>query len=390
MDRLFEPGAVELADPRGDPNRVIEVQQKVEELLKANRQRREGIRRELLEQGAWALPGLINATYVWMNELKGSKLDRDLLSSLMATLAAGNSAAEHLLFRYGILETPFPTPRSVAQEALGKIGWKPDQRDLLDLRKAIGRYRQIEDTQTVLDLYRVLLSAQREEDFQDTLNICCKWASKSMQPAGELLALLAEFFPGRVVEILTEVFRAVKDKYKDNNLASMLLQHLRYPIAWLEEDVLLEVSHNVLPDTVSGRHTAVEYLWVDVVVENQDRASRGWQDLLQKFGNRVREKTSNETIYRYWFEAVGKAGETEYLAQEARAEITDEQWAVAAVLQLLFQQHNNRLARQTLADLEIEKPTRYESASRKFERITGSTGKIGGRTEEGRKTALPS
>jgi hypothetical protein len=390
MDRLFDPGAVELADPRGDPNRVIEVQEKVEELLKANQQRREGIRQELLEQGAWALPGLMNASYVWMNELKTSPLDRKLLSSLMAELAADNSAAEQLLFQYGILETPFSTPRSIAKGALKKLDWSPDEHDLLELRKTLQRYREVDDTQTMLDLYGVLLSAQQEDDFRDALKVCRWWAERAMKPAGILLALLVEFFPERAVGILTEVFLAVKNRYNDKNLANMLLQHLDYPDAWLKDDVLLHVSENVLPDIGSGRHTAVEYLWINAVRNNKDRTSKRWLKLLQDFGERVRQYDQNDTIYRYWFEALGKAGEIEYLAQEARAETSDELWAEKAALQLFFQQRDNPLARQTLADLKREQPLRYERASRLFEKITGSRGKIDGRTEEGRRTALPS
>lgn len=390
MDRLFEPGAVELADPRGDPNRVIEIQQKVEELLKANRQRREGIRQELLDQGAWALPGLINATYVWMNELKSSPPDQTLLSSLMADLAGDNLAAQNLLFRYGILETPFSIPRSIAREALRKIGWKPDGQDISDLRETLSRYKEMEDAQTMLDLYGMLLSAQQEEDFHDALSVCEWWARRSMKPAGKLLALLIEFFPERAVEILTEVFRAVKDKYKDKNLAEMLLRDLCYPVTWLKGDVLIRVSENVLSDTGSGRHTAVEYLWTYVVRDIKERAPGGVQDLIQDFGDRLRQLSRNEEIYRYWFEALGQAGEVEYVAREARADTRDELWAEKAALQLFFQQRYNSLARQMLADLKREEPERHERALRSFEDMTGSPGKIKGETEEGRRTALPS
>lgn len=371
MEKLFEPGAVELADPQGDPNRVIEVQQKVEELLEANRQRKEGIRQELLEQGAWALPGLMNATYVWMNNLEKSPADRNMLSSLMADLAGDNPAAADLLFRYGILETPFSAPRSVALGALREMGWGPTERDRQELREALNRYIQIEDMQTVIDLYDVLLQARREDDFRAALDLCRRWAKRSMEPAGELLALLTELFPERSVEILAEVFLAVKDNYRDKTVANMLIESLRpIPVSWLREDVLLNVSNNVLPKSVSGRHTAVEYLWVGAVRDSKRQISELWQELLMKLDSKVRQQ-SNSTIYRYWFEAVGKAGEIEYLAQQAQAETRDQQWGIRATLQLFFLRRGHRSAvAQALSDLEYDNPVRYEEAQRLFEEIT--------------------
>jgi len=384
MDRLFEPGALELADPHGDPSRVIEVQQQVQELLEANRQRREGIRQELIQRGAWALPGLMNATYVWMNELESSPPDQDLLSSMMADLAADNPAAAELLFRYGILETPFSTPRSIARKALRRIDWKPTAADLQDLRETLNRYRQLEGTQTVIDLYDVLLSACQEDDFREALDLCKLWARQSMKPAGELMALLIKLFPERASEILVEVFLAVKDKYKDKNLAELLLQSLRdsIPVAWLREGVLLQVSRDVLPNTVSKRHTAVEYLWVYAVQNCRDQAPEVWQELLHELDNQVRQQDDAE-VYRYWFEAMGRADEVEYLAQQAQADTRDEQWGIRAACQLLFLQRYHRLAKQALEDLKRESPARYERASRLFETITGSPGKIEGETEEG-------
>ena len=381
MDKLFEPGAVYLADPRGDPNRVIEVQQKVEALLGANRQRQEGIKQELLEQGAWALPGLMNATYVWMNRLENSPPDQELLSSLMAQLAADNSAAAELLFRYGVLETPFPTPRAIAQKALGKMQWRPTEANRQALREKIARHQQLEDTRTVIDLYAILLKSGQDEDFRKALALCETWARQSLEPAGQLLAQLTRVFPERTGEILSRVFLAVKSNYKDRNIANMLITPLRpIPPFWLREDVLLKVSQDVLPKIPSGRHTAVEYLWIDAVSDCKQDNPDSWQELLEELDHQLQQE-NNETVYRYWFEAVGKVGAVNYIARQARAESRNADWRVRAIAQLFFLQRNNRQATQLLKDLQSEYPRLHESALRLYEIITGGSGKTWGDIE---------
>src|SRR5215207_28853 len=104
MKRVFEPSEIELADPRGDPNRVIAIQMKIKELLEANRQRKEGILEEIRDEGAWALPGLLNATYVWMNNFEHNQPAQKEMAKLFAELAKENEAAIALLVDSGVLE----------------------------------------------------------------------------------------------------------------------------------------------------------------------------------------------------------------------------------------------------------------------------------------------
>jgi hypothetical protein len=204
-----------------------------------------------------------------------------------------------------------------------------------------------------------------------------------MEPAGDLLALLTESFPERTAEILTAVFLAIKSKYKDKNLANMLIRPLRpIPASWLREGVLLKVSGDVLPKSVSGRHTAVEYLWVYAVCDSKEQSPELWQELLKNLDDQVRQE-SDETVYRYWFEAVGRASEVEYLARQAQAEARDEQWGIRAALQLFFLERDHSSAAQALSDLEYERPTRYERAQRLFEKITGHR-KDRGKTQGGK------
>ena len=171
MDKVFDPSELELADSRGDPGRVVEIQKLYRNFSEANRQRQQGIRAQLLEQGAWALPGLLNATYVWMNQLEDAQSQK-LLSSLMADLASDNPAAVDLLFRDGILEAPFSIPRSISRRALDEINWVPDEANSIKLIQAIDKSGELYHTQTVLDLYALLLKRGASQDFSNALTKC--------------------------------------------------------------------------------------------------------------------------------------------------------------------------------------------------------------------------
>jgi len=364
MNKVFEPGAVELADPRGDPNQAIEIQQKVKELLGANPQRRQGLEQEIQERGAWALPGLVNATYVWMNELADEPA-QEMIAALMARLAQDNPAAVDLLFRNGVLGTPFPIPQSIARRALERLDWKPGEGDTRRLEQEIKNYSKFDDIQTMLDLYALLLRTGSQRDYSSALNQCKDWARRSLKQSGELLALLTRLFPSQAEQALTDIILSVKEAYKDENMAGALLDPLR-PIhpAWLQEGILLRVSLAVLRQM--KRHTTVEYLWMYAAKDCREKQPQLWQKIFRDLGERIR-KEGTENLYRYWFRAVDEVNETDYIVEQTRA--SDESWGMSATLQLFFERRHREQAKQALKDLESENPARYARAEEMYETL---------------------
>jgi len=363
MNRVFQPGAGDLGI---DPNQTIEIQQKVKELLEANRQRQQGLKQEIQERGAWALPGLINATYVWMNQLEDES-SQEMIAVLMARLAQDNPAAVDLLFRDGVLGAPFPIPQSIARRALERLDWKPHGKDAQRLKREIASYKELDDTQTMLDLYALLLRTGSERDFSSALGQCEDWARRSLKQSGDLLALLTRLSPSQAEKILTNIILTVKDKYNDENIAKALLTPLR-PIlpAWLQDGVLLRVSVSVLRQVRTHRHTTVEYLWMYATEDCQSKNLQLWQELLGILGDQIQQERT-ETLYRYWFRAVGEVNEMDYIVKQTRAKA--DLWGTMAALQLFFQRRSG-LAKQALKDLEIENSVRYNHAKDKYDWIT--------------------
>ena len=337
MNKVFDPGMLELADSRGDPNRVVEIQYKVGEMLGANRQRQAGLSREILEEGAWALPGLLNATYVWMNNLE-DKQTQTMLAKLMAQLVQGNEAAEDLLFRAGILETPFAVPRAIARRALEQLDWKPSETDAQQLRQKIDEQAKLGDAATVLELYASLLRSGSEDDLNIALQSCKQWVQRMLADSGRLLALLVRHFPDHAERVLSEVFlevaRARDNAYKDEDIARALLVPLHpIPPNWLVEGVLLRVSTGVLRRLHPPRHKTIEYLWIYAAQDCKEKDPTLWKKLLVSIGEQV-AREENKDICRYWLRASYEAHEIEYIIDQAQ--VISEPYGTVAAAQLFF------------------------------------------------------
>ncbi len=371
MDKIFEPGELEFA--ASDPNEMIAVQQDVKELLGANRQRQEGIKRKIRERGAWALPGIINATYIWSGKELSSKKRKQMLAALMAELAADNPAAQDLIFRAGILETPFAVPRAIARMALDELGWQPTHPQSQRLVKETTYYQKMGDANAVLDFYSLLLTVASDEIYRSALTQCREWAEKKIKQSGELMKLLLEVFPKRSEDILTKVILAAGEYYKDTAIADTLANPLRpIPTEWLADGVLINVSTEVLRALRPPRHTTVEYLWCHAVKDFQEHDRDLWESQLPALGAKVREApTERESIYRYWFRAVGEAKEYAYVIEQARAD--DPQWGTFAILQLIFDRSSQ--VKQAKHDLQVEYEDRYQQAKEIFDDLTGGEGK---------------
>ena len=372
MRKVFEPSELDFADVLGDPNQVIEIQAKVRELLHANRQRQRPLLAEIAGRGAWALPGVINATYIWMNELEVPQT-QGLLAELMADLARGNTAATALLFRAGILATPFPVPRAICRRALELLSWQPDERQTNSLRQEITIANQLGDVQTMLDLYGLLFRAGSQADLTAARTQCIGWVREKRAEAGALLKLLVDHVPSQVAPIVSAVFAATIADRQDRNLANSLLHPLRpIPPDWLENETILHISREVLPKSRTGRLTVVEYLWIRAVADCCKKAPDRWAAVIPLVSEQL-TRESSDAIARYWFTAVGLVGEIDYIVQQSRAKA--EPFGTVAALQLFFLRNKHDQAEQGIADLERENPARCQTAESLYDTITSGRGK---------------
>jgi hypothetical protein len=364
--KVFEPTEIELADSRGDPSRVVEIQKLVDELLKANRQRQEGIKQAIREEGAWALPGLINATTVWMSKLDNQPAQQ-LLAGLMTDVSRDNEAATKLLFQTGVIGTPFPIPREVALSALDGLNWRPTPEDVQKLRQAILRARQSDDAVTLLHLYRLLLRSGEEQDRRAATEQCKDFVQRRLTQAGDLLALLVNAYPDQIASILTTIILNAKAERREEPLAISLTEPLRpIPTEWLTNNILVQASVDILRQLTPPRHTTLEYLWMAAVRDGKRQLAQEWSAAINAIGQTV-QATQNPTLYRYWFRALDGANEIDYLIRQAQG--GSEQWSILAVVELFFLAKRNQIAKRSLVEIRSNHVVAYERAEQMYEEL---------------------
>jgi hypothetical protein len=385
MRYVFEPDEIALADSQGDPNRAVEIQKLVQELLSANPNRQDGISDEILDHGAWAMPGLINATYVWMTNFEQDRVARHLIIEIMKELAQSNDAAAKLLYKAGILEMPFAMPRSMAREALLASSWAPTPDDILRLKGQVDYYRNMGDVSSIADLYALAAYLRMDSEFPAMLNACCRIIETTWGNALDLLSALVQAYPECAEEILEAVIEAVKkahsEGYKDKNIARKIIDALRpVPGSWVRDGMLVHLSARLLSSLWPPRHTVIEYLWQEAVKSFYNEAAVAWPMQRDEVGDQIRDACEQladapaSSLCRYWLIAVADVNDIDYVIEQAQA--SQHLWAIQSIVELFFlTSRSGRLgsqAQQALRDLETRNPNRYAIALEQYEVISGN------------------
>lgn len=386
MKKVFEPGEVELADPRGDPNRVVDIQKKIKELLEANPQRQVGIIDEIREEGAWALPGLLNATYVWMNHFENNKPAQKIMAKILAELAKENDSAVALLVDSGVLENPFKTPREIALQALEELNWKPSLEQIAKINSQIQSQKKSEDIEGILLSYHLLARSGDEKTFNSMLKQCTDWSAQNTGDAVILLGLLVKYYPESAIKILSDIFIATKNMYKEKKLATMLVEAIR-PISpnWWLDSTIINISINVLKECNPPRHTAIEYLFKNAAQDTRQSSPQFWAINSEKVNTLLFEATKSlnddisKTITRYWFQSLGSVTNNfDLIVEAALSEF--EPWGTSAALQLFFlrgEHGKNRKNKDVKGEVEealnrlvSENDSRYNRAEADYSNIS--------------------
>lgn len=379
---IFTADTIELHDLRADPNTVIKVQGMVKEMLEANDNRRLGILKTLLEEyGTFALPGVISATYVLSDQLTNKKRQQ-MIADLMVELCRGNAAAQRLLLRAGVIDSPFEVSREIALSALTATDDFDASADAQWLLGEAKRLAKDEDRGGALVIFDLLLKIG--VGVSEAIDVCYKWFAgefEALAPARLMRALLI-YQPAQTETILTRLFDSLERRDDEAGRVIKAEVNLAGPDAIIPA---FRASSKRLERERTGRAKPVEYLF-EGAIARQIVQSPTCIPICVAF---IETEYLHEGISRYWWQALSSA--VKLGSHEARQyferdlpRMNDDTYAIWGYVQMLFLETAPRLektikawATQTLQDLRSANPTLYNEAEEIKERIVSGTAVTG-------------
>ena len=371
---IFDADAIELHDLRADPNTVIKVQGLVKEMLEANDNRRLGIYQTLVEEyGTFALPGVISATYVLSDQLTNKKR-QDTVAQLMVELCRDNPAAQRLLLRAGVIESPFDVSRQIAAKALTDLGELEIAADTDWLLSEAKRLAKEEERASALVIYELLL--RHGIGFQEALDVCYKWfaGDYEAEAPASLMRLLLTFSPAHTEGILTKLFDSLERR--DDEAGRVIKSTVDLSDAEALIPALRAASKRLERER-TGTAKPVEYLFEGAVARQIVQSP----ECIPVCVHFIQTEDLHEGVTRYWWQALssavklGSEGAKQHFDRDL-AHINDEAFALWGYVQLMFIETAPRLdkqtkawAAQTLQDLRLLNPYLHQQAKEKKELI---------------------
>ena len=164
LHTLFDADANELHDLIADPSTLVSVQTLIIEILNnCSDVRALGIHNEIVTKyGAFALPGIISATYVVKNDTKIINKIANRITAILCALAKDNIAAERMILRNGVLSNPFSYTHSIYINALKELGYTFTDADYEYALTMLNKAEQTNDIARIHSLYQLLLPTNRK------------------------------------------------------------------------------------------------------------------------------------------------------------------------------------------------------------------------------------
>jgi hypothetical protein len=364
MRKVFEEKREDLIERAGDTSSVINIQQHVKRMFEEGEAEQERIRQQIAKQGPAALPGVLNAAYVFADQMKRS--ERDQLADLLTELVNGNQAAREMLLRTGVLEAPFVPTRRTALRALRQLG-EISERELQRIRERADRDAEDGDYKASELLYEFLI----QHDYADTWRKVKEHAKDLFQEAAVLgpsyLDLALRGSPENVYSTLSEVMREATETSLDNEIENQISMDA---VANLPEilraaaDLVSDYSHST---SRKGKHKGLEYLFLGPIA----KYLKAHPDEVSPMGQLVKDNYQSD-FYEYWWRGLGRIVEVEEV-REHFAEQTSAggRFAFWGTIQLFFVRDRSSKfklwAKDLLEKLEEESPYQYSEAEDRYD-----------------------
>lgn len=333
---LFDASEQELGDLLGDTSILVKVQELVLEMFNCGDVRAQGIHTELVEKyGAFALPGIISASYI-ESDRKSNAKTVTRISSLVRDVIKDNDAAQLMVFRDGIIRNPFPKSHPIFIQALLEHRFLPNPGEYQLINTALQQAEQSNNTQRMLSIYQFLVAVDSHAITRATEQ-CAQWLRKDYGDiAAKLATTILKQYPDRTAYVVEKLFAQSYDR--SSSIYSDISQHVHLA----NEQAALEAMHVLINYLLlhGQRNTAIEHFFDGPIA----RFIKTPQFL--DAAHAMVEQSNSENVYGYWWRAVGRMTREQIVIDYMTTRLmqfcaTNPDFAKAGVMQLMLLERRN-------------------------------------------------
>jgi hypothetical protein len=333
LHTLFDADASELHDLIADPSTLVSVQTLIIEILNScSDVRALGIHNEIVTKyGAFALPGIISATYVAKNDTKIINKIANRITAILCALAKDNIAAERMILRNGVLSNPFSHTHAIYIEALTELGYTLTDTDYEYALTMLNKAEQTNDIARIQSLYQLLLPTKRIT--KRAINQAKTWFSEHhTKPAAQLTNTLLHSAPQDSETIVRSI---ITQQYDENAVAYTDVRN-EITLASAEAGLqALSVTSNYL-QTKGQRHKLIESFYQGAIAKWLTQ-----HDALLAEAHNIIINSRSEIVYRYWWQAINNAVTNPKIVDYCTHALvqfctTDPEFAEWGIVQLMF------------------------------------------------------
>jgi len=299
LHTLFDADASELHDLIADPSTLVSVQTLIIEILNScSDVRALGIHNEIVTKyGAFALPGIISATYVAKNDTKIINKIANRITAILCALAKDNIAAERMILRNGVLSNPFSHTHAIYIEALTELGYTLTDIDYEYALTMLNKAEQTNDIVRIQSLYQLLLPTKRIT--KRAINQAKTWFSEHhTKPAAQLTNTLLRIAP----QDSETIVRSIITQQYDENAVAYTDVRSEITLASAQAGLqALSVTSNYL-QTKGQRHKLIESFYQGAIAKWLTQ-----HDALLAEAHNIIINSRSEIVYRYWWQAINNA-----------------------------------------------------------------------------------
>jgi hypothetical protein len=360
FQNTFDAVDKDLADLLADQSLLIVVQKQILEILDhCNDARYAGISQELVEKyGAYAVPGVISATYI-LSDKKIDGTTSDRLIKLLCALAQGNREAQALILRAGILRNPFVHTHWLFRTVLFRLDYVVDEVEKRAIVSILQRAQNQHNIPREVALYAIALQNGMERKAA-AARVRDLYAKNFAEDAVAILQYLFDTDPDNTTIYVKDIIGC--DYGQDSAAPESMVR-----LSVHNQEQFFDALHGCQLALTGRRIKLIEYFFTNTLCRFLEKNIDSFSSAEQ-----IVHKSSSEHMAQYWWQAVAKLRnnvdiEPFFDTRLVKWCSTNRVFAKAGILQLFYVENdakrNAAWVAEVLERVEHSFPDLYEEAN---------------------------